>query len=515
MENHQRILFGVCIILTFSMAGCIWIFRSVDLDTKKPDTVTESPFKAHLKDGRIAIFSNGASFGNEIIGQAKLYPPDLQNYTMISRLDTSEVAAYSVFKEEVNVTRSTLVSLTATAATAAVTPFILIAIFGSCPTIYAPDEDMMELRGELFSNSIAPLLEARDLITVSGPIANRDKLQLEIRNEALETHYINHLELLEVSHSPGSFVVPTHRNQVVSLKEFTPPEKAYSKSGKNLNPLIGEYDPDSESEGYVFDNWSENITNNEPNWDYVNLIFPPVENRSALHLKLRNSLFTTVLLYDFYLSGQGADALDWIGNRLSTVSEAVALGGFHEKYMGLRVHQYLDGDYRKTARISNVGPVSWKDLAVPIEPSGEDSVRIRLTFLADSWRIQSARLAQSVVEPDINILPATGLFDSENNELPQLQDIKSADKDYLVTFPGQRFLVDFPITQPPIGLENSYLLAGQGYYIEWIRQDWVKDASYPDGLPYDSDLIISAQDRWKDVKTDFTATFFESKIPVQ
>ena len=50
------------------------------------------------------------------------------------------------------------------------------------------------LQAELFSNSIAPLFEMRDRDVLPDAALRADgSLRLEIRNEALETHYIDHL----------------------------------------------------------------------------------------------------------------------------------------------------------------------------------------------------------------------------------------------------------------------------------------------------------------------------------
>ncbi|MFN1836299.1 hypothetical protein AB2B38_013645 [Balneola sp. MJW-20] len=513
MGSYKKIIIPVCIIF-FMMTGCIWIFKSVEVDNKKPIGQTESPFKAYLKDGSIALFQDGATFGEYIVGRGEIYGPDLQFYSNVDRLDVNKVAAYSVFNEETNEGTTVGVSLLATAGTIAATPFLLVAIFGSCPTVYTVEGEPV-LRGELFSNSIAPMLEARDLISLGVEKADDQYLRLEIRNEALETHYMNHLELIEVKHEEGSIALPTSRNMVLSLKDFIDPVKAKTKSGSDIKDLLSSYDPESKSEAYTFDGWTTEDYGQEPAWDYIDLVFPPSEGNTALHLNLKNSLFSTVLLYDYYLSGQGINAINWLSKDLATVSEAVALGGFHNKYMGLRVHQHLGGEYQQIVRIPDVGPVSWKDLAVPLESSGDDSVRVRLSFLADSWTFKNARLATSVTEPEINTIPVSRVLDADNNDLSLVTKIQAADDNYLISYPGQRYFVEYELNGSEDESKISYLLSGQGYYTEWIREDWIKETRFPDGIEYNSDLIVDAQNRWRQVKPDLSKRFFNSKVPVQ
>lgn len=47
-------------------------------------------------------------------------------------------------------------------------------------------------------------------------------VRVELRNEALETHYINHIELMAVSHPPGAEAVPDQRGRPVVVAGFWP-----------------------------------------------------------------------------------------------------------------------------------------------------------------------------------------------------------------------------------------------------------------------------------------------------
>jgi len=93
------------------------------------------------------------------------------------------------------------------------------AIFGSCPTVYSDNGAVDE--AELFSNSIAPLFEARDVDRLRAQPDSKGILRLEIRNEAMETHYINHLQLFEVQHAADEFVLPDTQGHPVVVAAFT------------------------------------------------------------------------------------------------------------------------------------------------------------------------------------------------------------------------------------------------------------------------------------------------------
>src|SRR5205823_10498391 len=58
--------------------------------------------------------------------------------------------------------------------------------------------------------------------TCALPISRPDSsgvLRLETRNEAIETHYLNQLELLEARGAPDEFMVSDHQGHVVAVRE--------------------------------------------------------------------------------------------------------------------------------------------------------------------------------------------------------------------------------------------------------------------------------------------------------
>ena len=63
------------------------------------------------------------------------------------------------------------------------------------------------LEAEAFSYSIAPMFESRDVDRLAVGVDDQGEVRLEVRNEALETHYINHFELIEVGHASHEQVV--------------------------------------------------------------------------------------------------------------------------------------------------------------------------------------------------------------------------------------------------------------------------------------------------------------------
>lgn len=510
-RTRSRVLPGL-IITTLLLSSCVIIFRTNKVDTDLSSKSVKSPVKVHLNDGRTALFQTGASFTeSQIQGNGILYSLDLNKKRQIDRIDRSEVAAYEVFTSKVDPISTVLVSSAATAASLFAVAVLSVAIFGSCPTIYTETDSAMVLESELFSNSIAPMLEKRDITDIHSRPDEEGLMHLEIRNEALETHYINHLELLEVSKRKGQRIVADSDGRIYGLSEFADPIAAIHKD-EDIRSVL------TESDSLAFESTIGELEGSEDiQWDYINLEFAPgISDKGALFFELRNSLFPTVLLYDFLLGSQGVESLDWIGKDLETVSGAVALGDFNYTYMGLRIEQKMEDEYKEIGRIPNTGPIAPREIAVPVNHMPQDTLRFRLKFLADSWRIDKLKLAREISEPQYRFIPVASIQNAEGETgTGYLSLINEADEQYFVTTPGDRFTATFETTLPDAGFEYSYMLAGQGYYIEWIRKDWIENTSAPDGLQLSADMIMQAQQKWKNVKKDFEQRFFESRIPVR
>lgn len=507
----KGLFLAVCVFIS----GCVFLISKVEVETEATTPRVDTPVKVHLKDGQTALFKDGAVFAaDSILGYGYLYTVNLDQAKAITTLSSEDIAAYEVFTSKVQAGESFGVSLFATGVAAVATPYLFVAIFGSCPTVYYQADSTMVLESELFSNSIAPILETRDVAVTNIPSSTSGVIEMEVRNEALETHYINQLELLEVMHAPNEKVVSTRQGTPLVLSGFSGLVSARTASGEDISGDIGVKDGQS----YEY----EIPENNDPEgieWDHIELVFPKTEETSgALYLRLRNSLFSTILLYDHILSSQGTGALDWIGKEMENVSEAVALGDFFHTYTGIRVDLYVDGGYEEVTRVANTGPIAWRDVAVPLfNVPTDDSVRIRLRFLADSWRIDEVDFATEFRMPEVNTIPLSKIESSRSpgSSVQDLKKLSEGDESYLITYPGDSYTITFNTSLVPQGMEAGYLLAGEGFYIEWIRDKWIEEVKEPKRLDYSPEIIHKAQQEWQARKADFEREFFETKVATQ
>ena len=255
------------------------------------------------------------------------------------------------------------------------------------------------LEAESFSYSIAPSFEARDVDRLNVPAGDRQTVGLIVRNEALETHYINHLELLEVVHEEGQRVFPDPQGQPLVVGKLNVP--LFGRGSRGVDEFPGVLDlPDS---AY----WSSDaaqlhrasLDNFE---DYVDLEFetPRGSDQVALVFRLRNTLLNTVLLYDVMLKDQGFRALDWLGRDLDRFFDKAKLGLWYRDRMGMRISVWDGGKFRQVARVGDQGPIAWKDVAVTLPVPEGDRMRVRLSFVVDNWHIDWVGISPEVHRAD-------------------------------------------------------------------------------------------------------------------
>jgi len=184
--------------------------------------------------------------------------------------------------------------------------------------------------------------------------------------------------------------------------------------------------------------------------------------------------------------------------------------------MGLRVQVWDRTAYREVGKVGEVGPIAWDDVAVLVPVPTADSLRVRLHFVADAWRIDAVALAADVqtvtprrvplhtIEAAADVVPADPIALAA-----------APDEDYLTTMPGTRFWARFQVgPEPPEG-QRTFFLAAQGYYTEWIRRDWLEPPATDTAFVPSTTTLHAAMQRWQDVKPTFEAQFETSKIPVR
>jgi hypothetical protein len=516
LRGHTRRYRALALVLAASLAGSQCVFQELAVEpvpTRAPVTV-ETPVKAHLKDGSTVVYENGVRVESEaLVGPGMRHDLSLRRSERVERVPLADVAAMETYRTRVKAAESTIATLLATGAIALGTMALAVAIFGSCPTVYSTSGGGETLEAETFSYSIAPLLEARDLDRLHAAADAEGRVRLEVRNEALETHYINHLQLLEVSHAPGELVVPDASGRAVTVGDLRAPVQARDRAGRDARSWLAAAD------GVAFASAPALLAgarlDDLEDWLDVSVPVPEHADRVALVLRARSSLLNTVLFYDVMMARSGARALDWLGADLARIGDAVELGRWVRKRLGLRVQHWRDGEFKEVARVPDPGPIAWRDSSVvlPVVP-GERVARLRLRFLADAWRIDRLRVAGRVSEAEPRSVPLAQVRGGGGTSEPDaLAGLREADGRYLETRPGQRFSAVFDAGPTREARERTFLLSSQGYYTEWVRGDWLRASGHEAFVPSDEALLLAMR-RWERRKASFERDFEHNRVPV-
>jgi hypothetical protein len=505
------------LLLALGLGGCLFYRADVDPIPVGPPQQVASPLRVHLDDGGVALFPDGAAFGADSVrGPNALLVTFPENTAEAIRAVTADrVLGAEVYSTDIEAGKSVLVSVGAAAVATFAIPAAAVAIFGSCPTVYVDSAGTgtPALQAELFSNSIAPLFEMRDRDVLPDAVLAPDgTLRLEVRNEALETHYLDDLGVEAVAHGPDERAVPGEVGTALVLSAERAPAEATDRTGRDVLDALRH----AGGAAYATADAVTAAVTERDLTDAVTLTFPrPAADSVAVALRFRSSLLTTVLLYEHMLAGQGARALDWIGQDMASIGAVAEFGDYYLRRLGLRVDVEEAGAFREVGRVAEAGPVAWAERAVVVPvPAGDGPFRVRLRFVAGGWRLDRAALADvRTVMP--TRVPLEHVTDDGGRNWPGVSGpLATTDLDYAVRGPGSVFHATFRPPAPPAGQRQTYFVSSQGHYIEWMRPEWLRRPDRGRFVPNDSTLV-AAIGTWRRLRDGYEARFESSKIPVR
>jgi hypothetical protein len=503
------------LFLTATLSSCV--FHRVEVSpvepTDKPPLIVESPVKAHLIDGSTVVFPDGVTvLEKEIRGDGQKYDLTLQSSVRVSSIPLEDIAAMESYQTPIREAETVAGSAVAGSGVFIGGVLLFKALFGSCPTTYSLHDGEFVLEAESFSYSIAPSFETRDVDRL-GVQPVDDEVRLELRNEALETHYINQLELVEITHQPDQLVFPDPNGRPIVVSEIFSPAVAVDNSRREVTRELSRADGDAwESPDHRLQTVSTDDFR-----DHLDLEFdvPTNVRETALVLRVRNSLLNTVLLYDVMLQGQGWRALDWMGQDLDGLVAKLRLGYWYRDRMGMSVSVWRDGAYREIEHLPDTGPIAWQDVALTVPVTEPGRLRVRLSFVADNWRIDRVGIAKPLKNGALRTVALTDVLARDGSIVPEASELlRSTDDDYLITRPGEQLTLRFHVGDSELGAKRTYFLAAEGYYIEWMRREWLQTVSPVPFRPSD-DALIDALLAWADQRDAYRAKFEATKIPVR
>lgn len=457
---------ALAVVLALLSAGCPnRLERKVGPTLQTVDM--EAPYlKCHMKTGELYILTRWKidEAHKQIVGAGELHGTDRRVESRDSyRVNFADVA---LFETNTVVTSPAVAGLAVIAGLSAVVTIACLAnpksCFGSCPTFYAPDDHggRSVLQAEGFSDAISPALETNDIDALWRTTGRPGAFTLTMTNEAYETHVVKRADLLAVPRPRGGRVL-ADATTLWTASHMSQPTACTAAEGDCLARVRA---VDTDERTSLTD--EHDLAARET----IELAFPPSTGaQKALVVGARQSLVTTFLLYQG-LAYLGTTATSWLAAFERGEFAAREGGRKLQKLVGaIEVQLERDGVWETVGEAYETGPLA-TDVHLVMLPPGASGERVRLLLPRGGWRIDSVALATITGKATpVRLAPATirGTISKDYNG-----GRTAATTFPIVTMPGDRY--EFGYTLPP-GAEYELFLDSRGYYLEWMREEWMKE----------------------------------------
>ncbi|MBD3425280.1 MAG: hypothetical protein GF417_12660 [Candidatus Latescibacteria bacterium] len=440
-----------------------------ELSEENLESIRESsPFlKVHMKSGEIYVLGEWwAEPDGESVCGAGVHLSAARDTLKEGEFHIG-IGQVAVFETNSLKTSSSVKAIAVfTGITAAVTTACIInpkACFGSCPTFYIQGMDRLRPRAEGFSASIAPSLEASDIDDLDFSALPGEDFGIEMRNEALETHVVRHVDLLAVPRNRASRALADAEGIFWEAEYLQAPVSARGSEGDCLELLA--YRDSRER-------FSKADSSYLGSKEIIELEFRDLpEENAALMISCRQTLLSTYLLYQAY-AYMGSEAGAWFA-RIARGEINQSEDSIHELLGGIQILiEDSKGGWKTAGRISEYGPLAVDTHLIHLDEFGSRSQKVRLKMTRGNWRIDRVALASlsKRIEP-VRIHPHLVIRgkNPDRNSRELLLDSQRV----LTTLPGNTYYLRYKI--PSEEVVYDLFVESRGYYLEWIRKEWVEE----------------------------------------
>jgi hypothetical protein len=352
------------------------------------------------------------------------------------------------------------VGLVAGVTVAAVGAFAVLIILtkSSCPFVYADGGDGLRFVGEAYPGATSRATQREDLLPLP-PLGDHPALVLS--NEAHETQFTDLLEVVVADHAAGQRALATHDAKVLFAGPGRPPRSAEDLEGRDLLPLVREVD------GLTWQTDLETAARKVPPPSREGMVLtfasPGPLVPAALELEAGNTPWLDVVFGRFFaLLGDRLEG--YLDRADQPESREGALAWREREGVDLKVEVERGGLWERVAVVPSAGPASLRHLAVPLPPTVEPEVRVRLSGGVGFWRVDEAALAPIGAEdPRVAHFGPTRAVDGAGADVRSL--LAAADGRFQVLGDrGERVDLRFELPPPGPGLERGAFLRTSGYY---------------------------------------------------
>jgi hypothetical protein len=511
---HRHIFMATACVLVIMSLGCALKVQKKALhqtdDWEELQGLDgKSPWlKAHLPDGGLYLLNDWRvdETQRSISGEGTL---------MDARRDVVSTGPFVVSLDSISIFESNVVSLSSTVAgltvltvaSAALTVYCITnpkACFGSCPTFYAENEaGQPMLMAEGFSASVAPNLEDTDLDALFRTTSSGREFTLTMTNEALETHVVRYADLLVAPRPAGGKILAAQDGTWRQAEKILKVKRCLGPEGDCTELL-------SDCDGRERYSLADSLYLGTR--EFLELEFSHIpEGELGLVIASRHSLLSTFLFYQglAYLGEHAVPALARINPSSKTQQGSKSLGDL----LG-RIEIQVpgpDGVWLTVGSTGETGPLAVNVHMLRLPALNPDDPRLRLRLTKGNWRLDYVALAVlgDQVTP-ARVSPSMVLRDGVPDP-EALADLTTADRT-LISMPGDRF--DLIYDLPTYGGECDVFLESRGYYLEWMRNEWLAEEDPVQAammFRYPELALSYLAPKFKELEPDMEAHFWGSR----
>ncbi|MFZ0452124.1 MAG: hypothetical protein WCE54_13505 [Ignavibacteriaceae bacterium] len=365
------------------------------------------------------------------------------------------------------------------------------ACFGSCPTFYISDGNQYKLQAEGFSASVSPSLEDSDIDALYNIKPACNVLDLQVRNEALETHVIRHVNILALPKTKKVRVLAAPDGKFFEASNIQGIKYAEDVEGDCTKKLLA-FDG---NERFSFTD-SSDLAEKET----IELEFDTITNNSpkGLIIACRQTLLSTFLFYQSlaYMGEKAGFYFSQLERKGSILKEFIKYPGEILKNIEVR-QQDSSGNWIKINQTGESGPIAADIKIVPLNNiSATGKLKLQLRMTKGMWRIDYTALADLgkkaapiLIKPS-NVLPSKRYSSNVLNLLTNEDSL-------LVTLPGEKYNIYYEL--PDNYKDYEYFIESRGYYLEWIRDAWLTEEN-PEMV---NEMIFNTNQYFKDLAPEY------------
>lgn len=438
----------------------------------------ERPFlKVHLKNGDVCIMENAwkvDTIRRIVSGDGTRYDFNRNSYPKANlQISMDSVAIYETNVMLRNAESARITALTILGTVNVVGAIICLtnpkACFGSCPTFYLNEDDNFHYAdAEGFSNAIAPSMEYGDVDALGHRKIAGDSFSIIMKNEALETHCVNDVRLLACPLTAGKRVYQSPSDHFYLCENLYPLQSARGEEG-DITDLL-KY-PDRKERFSLSD--ENNLASKEE--IYLTCQTKEDSGQPGLVLNFRQTMMTTYFIYSAlgYMGDEVGDIFAMLETR--KISNSKLKNGIKKELGQVEIYTWNETNNRWEYQhgFYETGPIAINRQFIPLHNIRSGSkVRIKIVLNKGLWRMDYAALTNIRQEVTPLELTPTAVLDKGKPDPAGLSAVLAPDQ-HLLSMPGSAYTFQFRL--PQANTDYEFFLYSKGYYLEWMRDHWLKD----------------------------------------